>query len=193
MTLRITAGELRGRAIATPAGNATRPTAARVREALFSMLGPLHGARVLDLCSGAGTLSYEALSRGAAAAVLVDDGDEAVACAWRNADTFGLRERVEVLQADVVVAARRLAAAGEQFDVIFLDAPYRVAPRVASRLDPVIGDLLQPTGRVVLEGDRRHPPRLSLPAQRERSYRDVLVQILTAAEHTDPTSRLPRA
>lgn len=189
MTLRITGGDLRGRAVATPEGAATRPTASRVREAVFSMLGPLYGANVLDLCSGGGTLAFEALSRGAETAVLVDDAEAAVACAHQNAETYGVADQVTVLHLDALRAARRLAEEGQRFDVIFLDAPYSLAPRIASRLDDVLAELLEPGGRVVLEGDRKDPPRLSLPLDRERTYRDVLVQIHEAPQDIDRTQR----
>lgn len=185
MSLRITGGDLRGRAVHTPEGNATRPTASRVREAVFSMLGPLHGAHVLDLCCGGGTLAFEALSRGAASAVLVDDDEASIACARENAATYGVEDRARILQVDAIVAALRLADEGERFDIVFLDAPYRLAPRIAARLDGTIGELLAPGGRVVLEGDRRDPPRLTLPLDRERTYRDVLVQILDAPQAAD--------
>lgn len=182
MTLRITGGELRGRPVATPEGGATRPTASRVREAVFSMLGPLYGASVLDLCCGGGTLAFEAISRGAETAVLVDDADAAIACARENATRYGVDGRTTILQLDAIRAVRALADEGQQFDVIFLDAPYSQAPRVASKVDGSIAALLAPGGRVVLEGDRRDPPRLSLETERERTYRDVLVQILEAPD-----------
>jgi 16S rRNA (guanine966-N2)-methyltransferase len=189
MSLRITGGDLRGRLVHTPEGKATRPTASRVREAVFSMLGPLHGAHVLDLCSGGGTLAYEALSRGAATAVLVDSDDASITCAHENAAAYGVEDRTRILQVDVVAAASRLADEGERFDIVFLDAPYRLAPRIAARLDGTIAALLAPGGRVVLEGDRRDPPRLSLPVDRERTYRDVLVQILEAPQEVDQPER----
>lgn len=181
MTLRVTSGNLRGRPLATPPGKATRPTASRVREAVFSMLGPIDGVRVLDLCSGGGTLAFEALSRGAERATLVDDAAAAAEAARLNAETFGLTDEVEVLQLDAVRAVAQLAAAEQRFDLIFLDAPYRDAPRIADRLAASLPKLLAPGARVVLEGDRRTPPRLPLESLRERVYGDVLVQILQAA------------
>jgi 16S rRNA (guanine966-N2)-methyltransferase len=193
MSLRITGGELRGRLIVTPEGNATRPTASRVREAVFSMLGPLHGATVLDLCSGAGTLGFEALSRGAEEVVLVDDAEAAVTCARQNATTYGVEARVTALHLDAVRACRRLIEEARQFDLIFLDAPYSRAPRLAERLDDLLPELLVPGGRVVLEGDRKDPPRLSLPLDRERTYRDVLVQIHDAPQANDRPNALDGA
>lgn len=181
MSLRVTGGAWRGRRLLTPDGYATRPTASRVREAVFSMLGPLHGAVVVDLCSGAGTLAFEALSRGAERAVLVDTSAEAVRCAEQNAQTLDCLEAVEIRQQEVARAVRELAAAGQKADVIFLDAPYRDAQRVAAALDPLLPALLAPGGRLVLECDRRAAARLSLPLDRERSYGDVLVQIYAQA------------
>ncbi|MBO9533780.1 MAG: RsmD family RNA methyltransferase [Solirubrobacteraceae bacterium] len=193
MSLRITGGDLRGRLVATPEGNATRPTASRVREAVFSMLGPLHGASVLDLCSGAGTLAFEALSRGAGSAVLVDDAEAAVECARRNAAAYGVEDRTTVLHVDAIRAVRRLLDENATFDVIFLDAPYSRAPSLAERLDALLPELLEPAGRVVLEGNRKQPPRLSLPLDRERAYRDVLVQIHDAPQASARTNALDGA
>ncbi len=181
MSLRVTGGTWRGRRLLTPDGHATRPTASRVREAVFSMLGPLHGAVVVDLCSGAGTLSFEALSRGAERAVLVDTSEEAARCAQENAEALGCRDAVEIRQQDAARAARELVAAGLQADVIFLDAPYREAGRVAATLEPMLPALLAPGGRLVLECDRRTPARLALPLDRERNYGGVLVQIYAQA------------
>lgn len=177
MTLRVTGGEFRGRKLVTPEGGTTRPTASRVREALFSMLGPIPGARVLDLCCGCGSLGLEALSRGADTAVLVDDAATAVESARQNIATFGIEDRAQVLELDALRAVQRLRSDGERFDLILIDAPYSKAPEIVARLDALIPDLLEAGGRVVLEGDRRNPPELTLPLDRERSYRDVLVRL----------------
>lgn len=186
MTLRVTGGELRGRKLVTPPGGTTRPTASRVREALFSMLGPIHGARVLDLCCGCGSLGLEAISRGADTAVLVDDALAATDAARENAKTFGLEDRVQVLELDALRAVQRLRTEGDKFDLILIDAPYSKAPEIVARLDGLLGELLEPGGRVVLEGDRRNPPSLSLTLDRERSYRDVLVRLYDADEDEGP-------
>ena len=87
--MRVVAGAFRGRRLAAPRGRSTRPTADRVREALFSMLGDVEGARVLDLYAGSGALGIEALSRGAASAVFVDDDALAVAAIERNLEPLG--------------------------------------------------------------------------------------------------------
>lgn len=182
MTLRVTGGELRGRKLLTPEGGTTRPTASRVREALFSMLGPIGGVRVLDLCCGCGSLGIEALSRGAETAVFVDDSAAAAEAARVNIATFGIEDRATVLELDVVRAVQRLRADEERFDLILIDAPYSKAPALVSKLERILPDLLEPGARVVLEGDRRNPPELPLPLDRERTYRDVMVRLYDAPD-----------
>src|SRR5947209_1627120 len=98
--MRVIAGELGGRRLRSPRGEATRPTSERVREAVFSMLGELGGLRVLDLFAGSGALGIEALSRGAAAATFVERSPRALAALRANIDTLGLRDRARVLDGD---------------------------------------------------------------------------------------------
>ena len=88
--MRVIAGRLRGRPLRAPSGAGTRPTSDRVREALFSILEPVAGAQVLDLFAGSGALAIEALSRGAAAATLVETSPAALAAIGRNLETLGL-------------------------------------------------------------------------------------------------------
>ncbi len=122
--MRIIAGALKGRVLA-PVQGRTRPTAARVREAIFNILGAaVAEARVLDLFAGTGALGIEALSRGAAAAVFVEDHPEALKGLRRNLETLGLLDRSQVLPLPVAAALRKLAARGEPFDLVFLDPPY---------------------------------------------------------------------
>src|SRR6185437_11736160 len=91
--VRIVAGELGGRRLATPRGRLVRPTAERVREALFARLGPLPGGAVLDLFAGTGALGFEALSRGAATCLFSDDAAASIACLRANVKALGLEER----------------------------------------------------------------------------------------------------
>ena len=107
--MRVVAGEFGGRRLAAPRGARTRPTADRVREALFSMLGDLSGLRVLDLYAGSGALGIEALSRGAGSAVFVESDARAAAVLERNLASLGLEQRV--LRRDVL---RFLRLAGGQ-------------------------------------------------------------------------------
>jgi 16S rRNA (guanine966-N2)-methyltransferase len=140
-----------------------------VREAIFSALGDVSEARVLDLFCGTGALAVEALSRGAAHATLVDR-DTRVALG--NVEMLGLRERTELISADV---PRWLARATGEFDLIFLDPPYRLADRVGPELDPHLPKHLATGGRVIAESAARRPLALTLPALRERRYGDTLV------------------
>jgi 16S rRNA (guanine966-N2)-methyltransferase len=173
MSMRITGGELGGRRIRVPRGSRDlRPTTERVREALFSILGDLSGARVLDLFAGSGALAIEALSRGAAEATLVDTHPRA---ARRNVESVGLEDRAEVVRSD---AARFLRRADEgSFDLILCDPPYRLADRLAAELDPLIRRTLAKGGRVVVETspDRRLP--IDLPVMVERRYGDTMLTV----------------
>jgi 16S rRNA (guanine966-N2)-methyltransferase len=125
--VRIVAGAWRGRRLAAPPGTATRPTADKVRQALFDMLlhapwggrGTVAGARVLDAFAGTGALGLEALSRGAAHATFVEHGRAALAALRANVAACGAADRASVLAGDVT----RLPP-GEPFSLIFLDPPY---------------------------------------------------------------------
>lgn len=121
--MRIIAGEWRGRTIEAPPGRATRPTADRVRETLFSMLasrlGSFEGLRIADLFAGSGALGFEALSRGAAHATFVESDSKATAAVRRNAATLGAINRIQVLAGCALALPQ-----SEPFDLIFADPPY---------------------------------------------------------------------
>jgi 16S rRNA (guanine966-N2)-methyltransferase len=126
---RIVAGEAGGRRLAVPPGERTRPTSDRTREALFAALGSLvdlDGASVLDLYAGSGAAGLEAVSRGAASAVLVDADARAAATASANAAALGLADRVTVRR-DRVERALAAGPAGGPVDVVFADPPYALA------------------------------------------------------------------
>lgn len=169
--MRVIAGELSGQQLVAPRGWKVRPTSDRAREAIFSVLGErVIGARVLDLYCGTGALAIEALSRGAAEAILVDRDTRA---AVGNVERLGLAERVELVRADV---SRWLGnSEGEEekpsFDLVFVDAPYRLADRVGQELDSQLPGLLSEGGRVIVESGARRPLRIdSLPRLRQRRY-----------------------
>jgi 16S rRNA (guanine966-N2)-methyltransferase len=174
--MRVIAGEWRGRPLKAPPGAATRPTSDRVREALFSILAPrIPEARVLDLFAGSGALGLEALSRGALSATFVDDAAAAVRAIEANLNAFGAE--AEVRRADAV---RFLAAArrdGAQYDLVFLDPPYRLAERLAPALSEALPAVLAPGAVAVAESDRRAPLPLDLPLHDERRYGDTLIRI----------------
>lgn len=171
--MRVIAGELKGRRLVAPRGWRVRPTSDRVREAIFSALGEIEGARALDLFCGTGALAIEALSRGAANAVLVDRD---VKPALGNVELLGLRDRAELVRAD---AARWAAAApAAAFDLVFVDAPYRLADRVERDLTTSLPPLLAEGGRAIVESAARRPLRIdSLEALRQRRYGGTDVSI----------------
>jgi 16S rRNA (guanine966-N2)-methyltransferase len=171
--VRIVGGELGGRRlIAPPRGSDVRPTPDRVREALFSILGErVEDAEVLDLYSGTGALSLEALSRGASRATLVDDN---TALAQRNVDALSVGARVRLVRSDV---ERYLARERGEFSLIFCDPPYRLADRLQARLDKDLPGRLADDGVVVIESATRNPLRLSMPQLTERRYGDTLLGI----------------
>src|SRR5580765_3936952 len=125
--MRVVGGRLRGRALTAPKSQAIRPTADRLRESLFNILvhgygDPVSGARVLDLFAGTGALGLEAISRGAAFALFVDDGAEARALLRANVEALGLGGVTRIFRRD----ATKLGPAHpvEPFDLAFLDPPY---------------------------------------------------------------------
>ena len=131
--MRIIAGEARGRKLFAPAGEDTRPTADRIRESLFNIIGSrIRDANVLDLFGGTGAMALEALSRGAAHAVIVDSAKPAIQAIERNAQSVlkeAVAEKARVLQADYRSAIDSLN--GERCDYVFLDPPYRMADAYA--------------------------------------------------------------
>jgi 16S rRNA (guanine966-N2)-methyltransferase len=150
-----------------------------VREALFSMLEDVGGARVLDLFAGSGALAIEALSRGAASALLVERDARAAAVARGNLDALGLgREEARVVRGSAAGALRAARERGDAYDLVFLDPPYRLAPGLGRRLAGDLGPLLAPGARVVAESDRRAPLELpGLTITHDRSYGDTLIRI----------------
>lgn len=175
--MRIVAGSAKGRRLAAPA-DSTRPTSDRMREALFNSLAAdldLDGARVLDLYAGTGAVGLEALSRGAAEAVLVESNRAALAVLRRNADTLGLSGATIVGRS---VASYLNAAPDRPFRLVFADPPYdlgddELADVLAALADP---GRLAPEAWVVVErgarsGSPRWPAGLITP-DRERRYGD---------------------
>lgn len=141
--LRIIAGTARGRRIDTPEGRDTRPTLDRVRENLFNMLQlRIRDARVLDLFAGSGALSLEALSRGAAFAVLGDHDREAHRVEKKNAETLGFQDRTRIIPGDWTRTVDLLKAEKARFDLVFLDPPYamRDLRDVMSRLKELLAE-----------------------------------------------------
>ncbi len=173
--MRVIAGSRRGIRLVAPAGVQTRPTADRVREALFSILGPLAELRVLDLFAGSGALAIEALSRGAAQATLVDDSPAAVAVIRRN--LIATQLEAEVRRTDARRFLERARVAARQYDLLFVDPPYRHAGALGAEPGAALAPVLSTEARVVCESDRRRPLELELPLLDERRYGQTLIRI----------------
>jgi 16S rRNA (guanine(966)-N(2))-methyltransferase RsmD len=176
--VRVIAGRLGGRRLRAPRGRSTRPTSDRVREALFAMLGPLDGARVLDLFAGSGALGIEALSRGAAKVVFAERDAAAAGTLRENLKALGIgREEGELRRGDALRALESAREGGEKYDLVFIDPPYRRAPDWGPELSALLPPLLAPAARVVVESDRRLPLQLEMEIERERRYGDTSITI----------------
>jgi 16S rRNA (guanine966-N2)-methyltransferase len=146
-----------------------------VREALFSILADVSGARVLDLYSGSGALAIEAVSRGAGAATLVDSAAPAVSAIRRNLVTLGIE--AEVVRQPVTRFLERARLDAREYDLVFADPPYRQAGSVSSELTAGLVPVLASMARVVTESDRRDALDLGLELLDERRYGDTLIRI----------------
>lgn len=164
--MRIIAGEMRSRRLKTPEGMETRPTADKVKEALFSILADrVRDARVLDLYGGSGALALEALSRGAAHAVICDCAPKACRAIRENIDALSCGDRARLLRMKDTAALAALGKSGERFDLIFLDPPYRMDTAPICR-EIVERNLLAPSGLLIVEHSRETPPAAAPPLVR---------------------------
>jgi 16S rRNA (guanine966-N2)-methyltransferase len=171
--MRVVAGAYKGRRLQAPRGTGTRPTADRVREALFSILGDISGVRVLDLFAGTGALGIEALSRGAASAMFVERDPHAIAALKRNLEAVGASEAT-VRRQD---ALGFLTAEGGTYDLVFVDPPYDSAAALSQSLSERLPAVLTDNARIVTESDKRKPLDLALPLRDERTYGDTRIAI----------------
>ena len=176
--MRVVAGKHRGRRLRAPSGRGTRPTSDRVREALFSILGPVEGLRVLDLFAGSGALGIEALSRGAAHVTFVERDHRAADMIRANLE--GLGEEGDVVVRDAL-GWLRAAAPGTGYDLVLVDPPYDSADRLAAPLSRDLPGVLAAEGLIVIESDRRRPLTLDLPVADERTYGDTRIAIQHAS------------
>jgi len=157
-----------------PAGAVTRPTADRVREAIFSILGDVSELRVLDLFAGSGALGIEALSRGAAELVLVESDRAAQAAIQRNLHDLGLEARLHPRDALAWLEAQ---PTGTEFGLVFCDPPYDAAVRLAAALAERLPQILDREARIVTESHKRTPLELPFPLLRERTYGDTRIAV----------------
>lgn len=159
--MRIIAGALRGRRLVAPSGLGTRPTTDRVREAWFSMLGPLGGAAI-DIYAGTGALGFEALSRGADSVVFVESARPAQVAIERNAATLGVAERTTLLRTPVERAHTAIQRHGP-YDLILTDPPWTDMDAAERALQKLLrAELLTSTGRIVLGHPKGRPVDLDV-------------------------------
>jgi 16S rRNA (guanine966-N2)-methyltransferase len=178
--MRIVAGTRKGHTIVAPRGLRTRPTSDRVRESVFNLVGPLDGATVLDLYAGSGALGLEALSRGAARAVFVERDADTVRTIERNLDRLRLTG-ARVVHADAVATLAQEALAGRKYDLVLVDPPYEMFPRLQTQLARHLPSVLAADGLLVVETDARIEPELPLPRRTSRKYGQARVTVFEAA------------
>ena len=200
--MRVVGGLKKGRRLASFKGRGVRPTSDKVREAVFNVLGSItaeeviEDARVLDLFAGTGALGIEALSRGAADAVFVDKDPRAAEVIRKNLDTCGLEGVARVLKRDALGALEYLKKKEEQFDLVFMDAPYAEEELTRKTLRHISScGLLAPGAIVVCEAPAREAKLPGLPTEdvetaavgaglkllKKKLYSDTAVYFLRAA------------
>lgn len=181
--MRVIAGEAKGTRLEVPKGRKTRPTLDRVREALFSILGPkLEGARVLDLYAGTGAIGIEALSRGAANCDFIENDAECVAILQRNLSTARVEARARIHRFHLPDQTARIRGDGVSFDLIYADPPFKFA-QYASLCDEIVRHgLLKPDGTLVIEHHSKEPVEASveeLSCYRESKYGDTCLSFFS--------------
>ena len=150
--MRIITGKAKGIKLSTLDGDETRPTAERVKEAIFSMIQfDIEGRRILDLFSGSGQMGLEAVSRGASHAVMVDKSKNAIRIIESNVTKTKLSGQCTVINSDATDYIKR--SKGEKFDIVFIDPPYASGLYAPILLELKKSDLLKPTSLVICEND----------------------------------------
>jgi 16S rRNA (guanine966-N2)-methyltransferase len=187
--MRVTGGTFGGRALAPPADLRVRPTSDKVRQAIFNILAhkdfemgfSLDNARVADLFAGTGAMGLEAISRGAAYCLFVDDAASSRALIRRNVEALNLTGHTKIWRRDATALGPLSAGAGGPFGLVFLDPPYRknlVEPALRSLLD---GRWLAPKALIIAEcaEDETLPDMDDMTLLEERCYGDTRVGFLT--------------
>jgi 16S rRNA (guanine966-N2)-methyltransferase len=180
--VRIVAGSRKGHGIAAPKGVVTRPTSDRVREAAFSIVGPVDEARVLDLFAGSGAMGLEALSRGAASAVFVERDRAACRVIQRNLEKLRLTG-ADVRCQDVLAALRQERSRARRYDLVLADAPYEEWERLEAPLGELLRDIVEEGGLAVVETAADIEPQLPLDLVTTRRYGSARITVFSRHEH----------
>ncbi len=187
--MRVIAGRLRGRRLDTPRGSRVRPTYDRVRESVFAILGPVvEGASVLDLFAGSGALAIESLSRGAGRATLVETDPDVLRVAAENVERLGLSNKCALRRCDALRFIAR-DAAGDGFDVVFVDPPYEGGLQGPTLELLAVWSGLRSGGIVVLERASGRPVAASygrLVRSRTERYGSTEVDIYESRHEISP-------
>ena len=176
--MRIVAGSRKGHRIAAPKGVVTRPTSDRVREAVFSIVGPVEGAAALDLFAGSGALGLEALSRGAASCVFVERDRDAARVIQANLEKLRLTGATVVAR-DVASALRDDRARGRRYDLVLADPPYDDWEAHARRSPSSFPGVLADDALVVVETADRVEPELPLDLVTTRRYGSARITVFS--------------
>ena len=185
--MRVIAGQCKGRVLFSPKNKFIRPTPDRVKEVIFNFIGEaVDNSLVLDLFSGTGNLSIEALSRGAQSATLVDNSDQSIRLIYKNLALIELLSQCQIVKQDVLRYLKKAITQKKYFDLIFADPPYfntdyqKIIEYVGS------DNLLQYGGFFVLEHSSRiaiSSPPTSLELQKTRVMGDTAISIYTKKEN----------
>jgi 16S rRNA (guanine966-N2)-methyltransferase len=176
--VRIVAGLRKGHRIDAPKGVVTRPTGDRVREAVFSIIGSVEGAQVLDLFAGSGAMGLEALSRGAAGCVFVERDRQAARVIQANLEKLGLTGAV-VVSRDVTVALREERERNRLYDLVLADPPYEDWERYEPSLAELAPVVLADHALVVVETAARIEPSLPLDLVTTRRYGSARITVFS--------------
>jgi len=176
--VRIVAGSRKGHGIDAPKGVVTRPTGDRVREAAFSLIGPVEDATVLDLYAGSGAMGLEALSRGALRCVFVERDRAACRVIQANLDKLRLTGAV-VVNRDVVTALREERARNRRHDLVLADPPYEEWGSHEAYLAELLPEVLEEDGVAVIETSAKVEPALPLDLVTSRRYGSARITVFS--------------
>lgn len=194
--MRITGGDLGGRSLAAPPDARVRPTADKVRQAVFNILAhndfgcgfSLNGARVADLFAGTGAMGLEALSHGARFCLFVDNAAESRALIRRNVETLHLTGATKIWRRDATELGPMPAGSGGPFDLVFLDPPYRKSLIPGALQSLAGGNWLAPNALLVIETESNEAAAFpaGFSTLDRRVYGETLVQLARAAPRGNP-------
>jgi len=179
--LRIIAGELKGRKLHSIDTKLIRPTSDMVREALFSILGNMVvDSRFLDLFAGSGGVGIEAFSRGAKEVVFVDSASESIRVLKKNLELTKIINETEVIHSDYSIAIDRLSSQGREFDIVYIDPPYKMGIEIEAAKKIQDKKILAKDGIIIIEHEAKNlmPDTIEfLEKIKERKYGNVRLSL----------------